>query len=784
MNQEFQNSQQIKNNQKNIKDKNSNFNNGFDWKWLLIVLCLCLIGGVIFTYWNFIKPESEPGSENGFPASIIPEALAERFATYEEVPVDINPQVPSYTVASDLSNIINKDDFELSEKAKELLVKNAFVVIPTEAQEFFSIYNDIKIYEENRYHNTPSFITTDSMLHNYHLAFDHLLRVLEKDKLYSELTNLSYEMLKASQAQYEQLKGTEWENAAKRNIAFFMVPDKILYPSAEIPEYVKEEVEKELNLIEEHGKIFASPIMNIGRDLTKEIIINTPQGPLSLDAFKEDYSQYVPRGHYTKSEELKKYFKAMMWYGRMTFRLKSPDETRSAVLMTLALKESADRYNSWDKIYEPTTFFVGKSDDISFYDYYDILKEIYNTDQLTLSLVINDNVKFNSFLEKAKELSPPQINSIPIFEAGIQSNREEEIKGFRLMGQRFTIDASVFQRLMYREVGDKTKSCANYDPTKTSCLSGARCLPKGLDIPAAMGSDEALNLLVNQGESDYACYLENMTKMEEYIASLDTTIWTQNLYWGWLYSLLTLGKEKTDGYPTFMKNLAWIRKELNTYLGSWTELKRDTILYTKQPYAELGGGGYEEEKVDDRGYVEPNPYVYARLASLLKMTKEGLQIRSLLSDENKEFLERLETLAMSLKTISEKELNNILPTNEEFDLIRIYGGSLEHIWLDAYKDQGIVSARNQLSDEPAPVIADVATDPNGVCLEEATGNIFEIYVVVPVEETLRIAKGGVYSHYEFQQPLANRLTDEAWREMLKKGEEPDLAEWTNIFIAQ
>jgi hypothetical protein len=27
----------------------------------------------------------------------------------------------------------------------------------------------------------------------------------------------------------------------------------------------------------------------------------------------------VPRAHYTKSDILKQYFKAMMWYGRMTF---------------------------------------------------------------------------------------------------------------------------------------------------------------------------------------------------------------------------------------------------------------------------------------------------------------------------------------------------------------------------------------------------------------------------------------------------------------------------------
>ncbi len=38
--------------------------------------------------------------------------------------------------------------------------------------------------------------------------------------------------------------------------------------------------------------------------------------------YQEDYSQYVPRGHYTHSEILKNYFKAFMWHGRMSMLLK------------------------------------------------------------------------------------------------------------------------------------------------------------------------------------------------------------------------------------------------------------------------------------------------------------------------------------------------------------------------------------------------------------------------------------------------------------------------------
>lgn len=356
---------------------------------------------------------------------------------------------------------------------------------------------------------------------------------------------------------------------------------------------------------------------------------------------------------------------------------------------------------------------------------------------------------------------------MPIFDENIQPDREKEIKGFRFMGQRFTIDASIFQRLVYREV-------------KENSLGQRRMLPRGLDIPAAMGSKEAYSILQSMGETGYPGYSENMAKMQNYFKTLGKETWTQNLYWGWMHSLLPLTGEKPEGYPSFMRNPAWERKELNTFLGSWTELKHDTVLYAKQVYAECGGGG----AVDDRGYVEPNPVLYARLAALTGMTREGLKTRGLLDPRDEENLNRMEEMALYLKSISEKELNNSPLSDEDYQFIRSYGGSLEHFWLEALRDEGI-DHRSAIDDRPAALVTDVATDiAGGRVLEEATGKIYEIYAVVPVDGKLRIAKGGVYSYYEFTSPLSGRLTDTKWRDMLDNGEIPDLPEWTKAFVTQ
>lgn len=371
-------------------------------------------------------------------------------------------------------------------------------------------------------------------------------------------------MLSASLNQYNNLKGTEWENDAKRNIGFFAVGSKLLDPSVSVPSVVANEVNQELALIEAHQGIEKSPVMNIGA--RQDRMIETPQGSQSLETLKEDYSQYTPRGHYDKTDQLKAYFKSMMWYGRITFRIKNDDEVKSALLITLALNKENNQ-KSWNKIYEPMNFFVGKSDDITYYQSKDLVEKIYGAN-VTIQSLLSDKNKLAFFLKEAKNLEPPQINSMPVFQASIQTDREKEIKGFRFMGQRFTIDASIFQRLVYREVGDKTKSCQAFKPEETGCLLGARCLPKGLDIPATLGSNEAKNILDEMDETQYACYSENMSKMNRYISGLSKDIWTQNLYWGWLYQLRPLLNVKSGGYPTFMQNTAWARKEINTFLGS------------------------------------------------------------------------------------------------------------------------------------------------------------------------------------------------------------------------
>jgi len=162
------------------------------------------------------------------------------------------------------------------------------------------------------------------------------------------------------------------------------------------------------------------------------------------------------------------------------------------------------------------------------------------------------------------------------------------------------------------------------------------------------------------------------------------------------------------------------------------------------------------------------------------MTIEGLNSRNLLDERDRDSLERMEKLALKYKIISEKELAVQPLSDQEFELIRGFGAQLEHFWLEALRDEGI-DHTSAIQDNPAALIADVATDPGGQVLEEGTGFVSDIYAVVPVDGKLRIAKGAVYSYYEFPWPAIDRLTDKKWKEMLESDKKPEQPPWTKAY---
>ena len=573
------------------------------------------------------------------------------FAPYTEAAVSLPPAFNGggYSLPLDLKQVQGLDQVTVSTAQRALLAQNGFAVaapVPGQYQEFY------QIYEQIRYTETPVFVTTDSIYHVYHLIFDKMLRDLETGYFIASLKTLTTTMLAATTKQYQSLKGTSLGDPALRNAAYFGMADRLLGLSDPSPAEADSMVNAELALINAASTAAVSPIWD------------RPDLPDDMKLI-EDYTQYIPRGHYTLSADLKMYFKAMMWYGRLTFRQTDDFETRRALLLVQALRsatasDGTSAVSLWENIYEPTVFIVGKADDLGYIEYGALSDQVFGANPDPNQFA--DPALFAKFQQAAKTLPPPQVNSMWVW---IEQDKQQVTKGFRFMGQRFTLDEYVFGQVIWRNVGTMEKP---------------RGLPKGLDFFAAMGSGEAASLLKGMGEDQFVNFDTQSAKVRSEVASLGTDSWTQNLYWSWLYSFQPLIAPKGGAFPPFMQTQAWTRKDLQTALGSWTELKHDTILYAKQVMAEMGGGGPDQIP---HGYVEPDPEAYARLLALAQMTEAGLQSRNLLSDLTRGNLDNLVTELKFLQDISQRELSGGAITTDEYWQIQYWGGTLEQFTLKA-----------------------------------------------------------------------------------------------------
>lgn len=681
------------------------------------------------------------GAQHRLPEITAP--VLTEFGRYEPQLVTITPDVAVCDPGAELEKVCNLNSVVLSEQAVALLKKNHFVATPVACPPYSSSlsgYNELfDVYCENRDVNMPSFITSDAMLHTFHLCFDYILKVCEEKRFLAQLHLLLDALLSATANQIQEAESDALRSALNVNLNYFLVAKKLL-DSAYVAPIVTGPYAEELSLIGQAAGWNHSPIFN----------------------YEEDYSQYIVRGHYTRSNSLRHYFLAMMWLGRMTFSCESPDEpaSRAATVSALALVQAFQqvRINGqpamsvWEEIYQPTVFFVGKSDDINFENYLPLLEEIYGADFATKTVnLFQDESLLTRFLEKCRAL--PQ--------AAIRYPGQPS-KGFRFMGQRFIPDSYVLDQLVFP-----------YVPS--------RYMPSGLDVMQILGSDRAFALLPDQDRND-PLYLQAMDSLKTEFAAYPAETWAQNLYWNWLYTLMPLLWTKGAGYPWFMQTEAWLDKDLNAALASWAELRHDTILYAKQSGTERA---LASAALMAQGYVEPNPNFFGRLAALAVFMKQGLAQRQLLFDEFGPTLTLFSTTALQLKSIAEKELMQKPLTSHDYSLINDFGKTLFEIVLFGKGDAngpGYLALQSGL--EPMPVIADVHTDANtNTVLEEGVGHPFAIYVICNIEGRPTLTRGAGFSYYEFTWPMNDRLTDEKWRKQLTTNKPPQPVAWSMHFSA-
>lgn len=921
---------------------------------LIIVVTGSFVGVMMFKKQGLTKVK-DIKNENIVTKEVSVSSLKD-FNKYE---AESNPRIPEYKLPLQKSEIVNFNDIKsiisISNSAESALFKNGFVVVPNTKfkdivlgseedksissyfQKYYgylhsqvekaSIYNDDWSIPPKTTKHLPMFISSDSVLHYFHLMFDTTLIKLETNVFYDYLWNISKSLLDKSVEDYNTAKDPIIKEAAKRNVAYFSVALKLLSPETqtssiydnplykegaitpamsgcskcvddllkdeydEIPKclstpfnyydfiayiidgkvvvesessYVPSHLEPEYNInkiietcFKQEGLISKKDVAKMNeiktcceKKVTEELqegnpmelvgksdkyIFDTPdivknivnkeldniskhngwsKSPLFI--YQEDYSQYVPRAHYTKSEKLKKYFKAMMWYGRMTFLaqgdsaqktgtsicsengiLSSYDakiQTVGSVLINSYLLNDNVLQSKLTKMTEILDFLVGSSDDLGMKEYIKVMnKYVKNSGDIVknIDLIQKDIINLPDKTKIYSGLGACQMDISNETQLNDQATGILKVtKGFRLFGQKFVPDSYWMSQIVSPYSGEYTGgSVKPFTWVKASTEKGARGFPRGLDVMSILGSKRADEIIKEIKDDTYTNYTKQMNLYKAEVKKFTVNDWYKTVYNSWLYSLTALLGNFVKGYPTFMLTKAYQDKSLTTALASWAQLRHDTLLYVKQSYtmAERGGGPQEPVIV---GYVEPIPELYIRLFKTSLIFQDKLN-KMIGNDKEYESIKEsisfdlLNDILDKLIVISNKELRHEVLTEDEYDFIDGFADTSRSLitYLAADPNGGDIVDVGEIMN--AMMVADVHTDGNTKqVLEEGVGKIRTGLFVyrAPQNNNLVLGMGPIFSYYEFKQDMSKRLTDEEWRKMLiETGKPANTLQWINSF---
>ncbi|HJV91247.1 MAG TPA: DUF3160 domain-containing protein [Holophagaceae bacterium] len=684
--------------------------------------------------------------------------------------------------AKNLEAIEKVFQIRLSRAQREYLNTHKFLLVPMVGtklsatlnhDEMLQAFDDIggSSMPEYRAPENAKLITPDVALHAFHRYFSMTLEELEKSALRAHLSTFLTGMVQQAGAARSGAPEAAQAGLARIQAHFAVASALLATCGAEPPEYF-ENPETEAAYREADAKsdgvglaqATLAPLLGdlpeaLKRQAEEEVaLIYAAQAQVASPLFggydpkaRADYSQYTPRGYYEKRSALRAYFRTMIYLGRNAYALKDEQGLKDALLMAglFPRKDASGRplAESWQKVMDLTALYAGPSDDLTYPEWSGFLRTTLGTESPSLQMAM-DPASLARIRTEASRLPAPRILSEltadPVRSKQPLPDRLAEGLGFRVFGQRFSYDAWILNRF----------------------TAGAKLPPTALYVPAALGDAQArihAEALIAKdpgaGPDGTARFLTGLQTLQGDLAKEPQGAWERSMAGSWLQVLGTLTHTYGPGFPRYMQSEPFRDKQLQTFLGSYTELKHDTLLYAKPSYAEMGEGGDGPIPPLVKGFVEPNLPFWARLAELVKRTgtffdrhglfKEGIA-RYRLEEFGKQvtFFHNLAVKELKAEPISEDDYEHLRTLNLAYMAEPLSGT------IDITEDTGKVG-----------LVADIHTDgTTGKVLYEGTGRPYLMLVLVGNEASPRVTVGLAYNHVEFQAPLQGpRLTDEAWR---------------------
>ncbi len=722
-------------------------------------------------------------------------AAANRPSTNHLPAIDFDPRTAQFwdDFNADPAVSHRPNDFRLNAAELGCFLTNGFVV-----SERLATYSFGDAYYRIFANDLPVFISADSVLHAWHYSYQRMLEEMEETQLAPALKSLLTVQLSPTYNLPETLLRGPLTNSIADARFFLTVAAYLLKGEAPPPGDVTYDT---FTAIERLAYVESFPLFGATRPV--------------------DFSQFAVRGHYERTPTLGRYFRAMMWLSRVDFRMrkKEPDpqslrEFGTAIVLSKWLA-AMGATSKWRGIDDLVRLFVGPAESLNMAQLEAVLQSHGIASLDDISSLDQVAAVYRSLFET--DLGR-QLYAGDAYAAPFGTNQVQLPRSFAHLAQRFTFDGwalaqVTFDRIRWNEdiegvtwFGRVLRRYASATDVAYAVLGNRQVGP--------LLAERMLNTATPVPFRDGLPYAHNLTAMAATFDRVSTNAWTDSIYSRWLSALRVLSAPTTDPrFPQAMRTAAWAMRTLNTQLASYTQLKHDTVLYAKQPYASAVTCEYPA------GFVEPvpefwhqmqamaaqaavaltglPPYSFAVIRATNNLGQEVIFRLADLQAARVAFCENFARQMAILANMAEKELvQQPFDTNEVLFIKGImndqshgYLGPSYDGWYPRlfYKDYGQLIGNTDTAPcmKPDPLVTDIQTAPpddidgQGGVLHEGVGYVDMMLVAIDNGADKMVYAGPMLSHYEFIKPGPTliRLTDSQWYPPF-----PPRPEWTRAYL--
>jgi HEAT repeat protein len=711
----------------------------------------------------------------------------------------------------DLGKVKGMETFNGSAAARELLGKNGFVVADPAFKQIFEAYIKSPRIEEESEKNPmggslPSFITTDSAWHTYHVLLEEGVKDMEGIQS-RRLLDFSRRLLAAAS---DPKSGSS---------------DLVLFASVGLAlqdEQYRQSLASEAKRIVDGLRTSST---------TVEAPIGFPLSPL----------QFRAQSFYTQSPDLSDYFSARQWYASVVFRLANARETKSAVALAAAVNGNGDLLALWKQLSDPFDVFLASAEDGTIREYGDAAKSVLGTNNWG-SMTDRQLAEIQKNLEG--QLPLPRVND-QLLSPEQYAEFSKQTRGFRLLPPRRlpcgicfhnTIDPKIPGRMYPSGLDFLAASPVLRSPAAVRAVQNefgknvselilkADCGP----MPDSLHG-EAMQLLATlQKQLPAQAPAPMQTE-----AWSDLQLWTQLGAWAeqrhtWaLHTKLTVRysgmifppEGMVAPYPEFFSGLAKLtrrtaeafdkagleqRFEVKAVASDLLELfnlsqkissSRDgkEIERMSGKMEQLGqfqNRYYEKHRteLEQDGSRDAYKKLQTRLAELARRCAESGAANESEKETLKLFFDCRPNMARQLNDfapvcdrlaeLAKKSLTGKRLTEDDAAWIKDYGVTLAGFHF--YYGNSYEVPRDDF-----PIVTRVFSNPlTSSMLYAGLARPQALYVIVRNGESLQLYRGAVMTYREIIRQNDPLLDDESWRELIAKGQTPPAPPFTRSFYAE